>query len=93
VTTAALPPKPVVKPSTKMKQFNWTKIPNNKVISSYWKDVTEVNIDLDPNEVERLFAAKEAVKKGAQLTPPCRACREPCVSCRVRWCVWRVSCC
>jgi hypothetical protein len=62
--TAALPPKPVVKPSTKMKQFNWTKIPNNKVISSYWKDVTEVNIDLDPSEVERLFAAKEAVKKG-----------------------------
>jgi hypothetical protein len=58
-----LPPKPVVKPSTKMKQFNWTKIPNNKVISSYWKDVTEVEIQLDISEVEFLFAARED-KKG-----------------------------
>lgn len=47
-----------------MKQFNWTKIPNNKVISSYWKDVSEVDIQFDPSEVERLFAAKEAPKKG-----------------------------
>jgi hypothetical protein len=46
-----------------MKQFNWTKIPNNKVISSYWKDVTEVEIQLDISEVEFLFAARED-KKG-----------------------------
>jgi hypothetical protein len=59
-----LPPKPVVKPSTKMKQLNWTKIPNNKVVSSYWKDVSEVDIEIDSNEVELLFAARED-KKGA----------------------------
>ncbi|ELR17045.1 formin domain containing protein [Acanthamoeba castellanii str. Neff] len=58
-----LPPKPVVKPSTKMKQLNWTKIPNNKVVSSYWKDVTEVGIEIDSNEVELLFAAREDKKE------------------------------
>jgi hypothetical protein len=47
-----------------MKQLNWTKIPNNKVVSSYWKDVTEVGIEIDSNEVELLFAARED-KKGA----------------------------
>ena len=62
-----LPLKPVIKPSTKMKQFNWTKIPNNKVISSYWKDVTEAGIELDASEVEQLFAAKED-KRGTLKT-------------------------
>jgi len=47
----------------KMKQFNWSKIPDGKVTSSYWKDADESGIELDASEIEALFGAKVIEKK------------------------------
>lgn len=55
----------MVTPQVKMKQFNWSKIPDMKVNSSYWKDADDANIQLDAAELEALFCAKVIEKKEA----------------------------
>eukprot|EP01087_Luapelamoeba_hula_P014294 TRINITY_DN416_c0_g1_i1.p1 TRINITY_DN416_c0_g1~~TRINITY_DN416_c0_g1_i1.p1 ORF type:complete len:1319 (+),score=366.00 TRINITY_DN416_c0_g1_i1:197-4153(+) len=60
----ALKPKPVITPSCKMKQFNWAKIPDTKVLSSYWKDTDDQAVKIDSSELEAMFSAK-VIEKAA----------------------------
>ncbi|KYQ91554.1 actin binding protein [Tieghemostelium lacteum] len=54
------PPKPVLKPSVKMRNFNWVTIPVPKVEGTFWDKVDESIIvnQLDKTELEYLFSAK-----------------------------------
>src|SRR4051812_2739716 len=72
---ANLPPKPVINPTQPMKRLAWKKIPNNKIPTTVWKESkTLFNendsytlavdvIEIDPNTIEYLFAAKQAAPK------------------------------
>jgi len=55
---AGRPKKPAVKPAAKMKQFNWTKIPDMKIDATIWgKGLSDDNVKLDVTEFEELFSA------------------------------------
>jgi hypothetical protein len=62
-----------VKPGTKMKAFNWTKIPPRKVDGSVWSKLDDTKVKLDHKALEELFGvlgdgaakpAKAAAPKG-----------------------------
>ena len=65
-----VPPKPDKKPSVKMRQFNWQKIPNTQVADSFWAQLSDDSVPLDIAELELLFGAKEIVKKGLSSHAP-----------------------
>lgn len=69
----ALPRTKIPKPSVPMKNFNWQKIPNNKIPSTVFMEIEfgkEENL-LDYSEIEGLFAQKVVEKKklGMHLVP------------------------
>jgi len=41
-----------------MKQFNWAKVPNNKVTGTVWAGVDDSKMTIDVNELEDLFGVK-----------------------------------
>ena len=45
-----------------MKQLYWKKIPPMKIQDTVWEDVDFKEVELDPQELETLFGAKQ--KKG-----------------------------
>ncbi|EGC39081.1 hypothetical protein DICPUDRAFT_148204 [Dictyostelium purpureum] len=54
----------VSKPSTKVKQFQWTKIPNKKLNDTIFTNMGNIKTDwLNPNEIENLFFAAESAPK------------------------------
>ncbi|EGC31207.1 hypothetical protein DICPUDRAFT_156963 [Dictyostelium purpureum] len=58
------PAKPIIKPSVKMRNFNWVTIPGVKVQGTFWDKLDETAFiqALDKNELESLFSAKAPVK-------------------------------
>lgn len=52
-----LKPKPTIKPSQKMKQFDWTKINPNKVENTVWLTLDDEKVKLNAKEFEDLFSA------------------------------------
>ena len=59
-TTGVLRPKRLIEPKTKMKHFNWVKIPAAKVPSSLWQEINDDQVALDTEELEALFSAQKA---------------------------------
>eukprot|EP01099_Mayorella_cantabrigiensis_P004856 TRINITY_DN3736_c0_g3_i2.p1 TRINITY_DN3736_c0_g3~~TRINITY_DN3736_c0_g3_i2.p1 ORF type:complete len:550 (-),score=209.86 TRINITY_DN3736_c0_g3_i2:178-1674(-) len=53
------PKKPSPKPRQKMKQFNWTKVPDIKIDKTIWTNLKDDHIKLDLDELDDLFAAIE----------------------------------
>jgi len=53
------PKKPSPKPRQKMKQFNWTKVPDIKIDKTIWTALTDDHIKLDLDELDDLFSAFE----------------------------------
>ncbi|KAN0048193.1 hypothetical protein ACTA71_002588 [Dictyostelium dimigraforme] len=66
------PAKPIIKPSVKMRNFNWVTIPALKVQGTFWDKLDESSFiqSLDKVELESLFSAKAPVVKteSKQLT-------------------------
>eukprot|EP01133_Synstelium_polycarpum_P004006 gene4006-4637_t len=54
------PPKPIIKPSVKMRNFNWVTLPPIKVDNTFWDKLDESGViaNLDTNALEGLFSAK-----------------------------------
>ena len=73
---ASLPPKPVIKPSCKLKKLNWGKIPNNKIMDTIWKEA-KTEIEFDAKDLEETFGVKEIVKASPSESsgPPKKANR------------------
>ncbi|KAK5580614.1 hypothetical protein RB653_000636 [Dictyostelium firmibasis] len=59
------PAKPIIKPSVKMRNFNWVTIPALKVQGTFWDKLDETSFiqSLDKVELESLFSAKAPVVK------------------------------
>jgi hypothetical protein len=55
-----------VKPNTKMKAFNWTKIPPRKVEGSIWSKVDDTKVKVDAKALEEFFGAAVAEAKPAK---------------------------
>ncbi|EFA84011.1 actin binding protein [Heterostelium album PN500] len=66
------PPKPIIKPSVKMRNFNWVTMPALKVDGTIWEKMDETQIiqSLDTNELESLFSAKAPAPKAEALKTP-----------------------
>ncbi|KAM9955841.1 hypothetical protein ACTFIW_002046 [Dictyostelium discoideum] len=66
------PAKPIIKPSVKMRNFNWITIPALKVQGTFWDKLDETSFiqSLDKVELESLFSAKAPTVKveSKQLT-------------------------
>jgi hypothetical protein len=67
-----------VKPGTKMKAFNWTKIPPRKVEGSIWSKVDDTKIKVDSKALEEFFGAATAEAKPAKapLSPTAKDGKE-----------------
>jgi hypothetical protein len=65
----ALPPKPTIKTSVKMKQLQWTKIPNIKIPNTIWVNLSDQNVALDVEELEKTFAAPVSTQKVGGFRP------------------------
>eukprot|EP01132_Coremiostelium_polycephalum_P006035 gene6035-7519_t len=63
------PAKPIIKPSAKMRNFNWVTLPSAKVENTFWDKVDENHLIqmLDKNELEGLFSAKAPPPKTETL--------------------------
>lgn len=55
-------PKKDFKPSVKMRQFHWAKIPNNKIEGTLWQQLDDSRVDIDTEEIEFLFKQPEKKK-------------------------------
>jgi len=60
---AKIPKKPVIKPKTKMKQFNWAKLGHNQTKGSIWADANDEKIKLDADEIESIFGVVTVKKE------------------------------
>ncbi|KJE97247.1 hypothetical protein CAOG_007686 [Capsaspora owczarzaki ATCC 30864] len=52
---AGLPPKRVIKPSTKMRPLHWTKVPPMKIATTVWEGVNEEALKFDEMALEETF--------------------------------------
>eukprot|EP01099_Mayorella_cantabrigiensis_P004858 TRINITY_DN3736_c0_g5_i1.p1 TRINITY_DN3736_c0_g5~~TRINITY_DN3736_c0_g5_i1.p1 ORF type:complete len:628 (-),score=241.18 TRINITY_DN3736_c0_g5_i1:502-2250(-) len=70
---AKIPKKPVIKPKTKMKQFNWAKLGHNQTKATVWADADDQKIKLDADEIESIFGVvtikKEEKPKDEKAKP------------------------
>lgn len=54
----AVPKKPSVKPNKPMKPLRWSRLPDNKIEGTVWKQWSDEKVKLDIAELERLFEVK-----------------------------------
>ncbi|XP_043930395.1 disheveled-associated activator of morphogenesis 1 isoform X2 [Protopterus annectens] len=61
----ALKKKNIPEPKNPLKSFNWSKLPENKLIGTLWSDVDDVRVfkELDLQDIERTFSAYQRQQK------------------------------
>uniref|UniRef100_UPI0037E79327 disheveled-associated activator of morphogenesis 1 n=1 Tax=Semicossyphus pulcher TaxID=241346 RepID=UPI0037E79327 len=64
----AAPRKNIPRPSNPLKSFNWSKLPENKVEGTVWKDIDDLKVFkvLDLEELQRIFSAYQKPQKDAE---------------------------
>jgi hypothetical protein len=67
-----LPPRKDPKPSKKVRNFQWAKLPNAKIKGTFFEklDVELKDFKLNLEEIEERFGVKEVEKKGTCIEPP-----------------------
>lgn len=53
-----LPPKPAIIPNVKMRPLHWQIMPVHMVEKTIWKDLTDEDVAIDTEELEKIFAQK-----------------------------------
>eukprot|EP01125_Pyxidicula_operculata_P000689 TRINITY_DN1065_c1_g5_i1.p1 TRINITY_DN1065_c1_g5~~TRINITY_DN1065_c1_g5_i1.p1 ORF type:complete len:1376 (-),score=371.31 TRINITY_DN1065_c1_g5_i1:464-4387(-) len=60
-----LPPKPVIKPNKKMRQFHWTTVHARKVAGTVWENLDETNIEIPSSLLEKFFGEDPEAENAA----------------------------
>jgi len=60
------PKKPAIKPNVAMRSLFWTKIPDNKLSTTIWENLTDSGVQLDIQELEEQFCKAAPKKEGEE---------------------------
>ena len=66
----ALPVKKKQEPKCKLKQVHWVKVNERKLKDTIWEKMKDEEVDIDKDELEKLFAMRETGKGGLDKKDP-----------------------